>query len=371
MKTCPFCREEINDDAIKCRFCQSMLVPVQGVEQRSSNDAQVTYILDRDLVRFGKFAAAVLAVFLVVGAFFFGFKLEDGLEKVRDAQERLSKMEHDFQGAGEKLRVAQNDLETAQVVVKNLKQEVETTLRKAKQHLNEISDQKYLAIATVSAMRELTPQQATKLPLAKVTQQDKVRPGSGAYWASGATLRIRFLDGGEDQKAVVKYAVAEWGKYANLRFEFVSSGDSELRVSFEEGEGSWSYRGTDALVVPSGEPTIKLGFVERSTALHEFGHALGLIEELMNPKANIQWEKELVYSGLGGAPYYWDRETIEFNLFRRIDEKQLGEYRDFDPKSVMTMSVPEAWTGGVALGGADGLSESDKALIARIYPRSP
>lgn len=41
--------------------------------------------------------------------------------------------------------------------------------------------------------------------------------------------------------------------------------------------GSWSYIGTDATRLPLESFTMNLGFVDRTTVLHEFGHALGLI----------------------------------------------------------------------------------------------
>ena len=85
MKICPFCKEQVHEEAIKCRYCQSMLLAPQLPEPKQPEDGRVTYILDQDLVRFGKFAAAVLAIFLVFGGYLFGFKLEAGLERVQSS----------------------------------------------------------------------------------------------------------------------------------------------------------------------------------------------------------------------------------------------------------------------------------------------
>jgi hypothetical protein len=42
----------------------------------TSTRRRVTYVFDTDLIRFAKFVGAVLAIFLVVGAYLFGFKLD-------------------------------------------------------------------------------------------------------------------------------------------------------------------------------------------------------------------------------------------------------------------------------------------------------
>ena len=59
--------------------------------------------------------------------------------------------------------------------------------------------------------------------------------------------------------------------------------------------GSWSYIGTDALHIPKESKTMNLGFIDRSTVMHEFGHALGLIHEHQSPfKGGFGWNKEEV-----------------------------------------------------------------------------
>jgi len=94
MKPCPFCREEVRDDALKCRYCGSMLMALPGAQEAAKPlemPGQVTYVVDEGLVAFAKFAAAILAIFVVVGAFLYGFDLKQSAKEIKEAHDEAQK----------------------------------------------------------------------------------------------------------------------------------------------------------------------------------------------------------------------------------------------------------------------------------------
>jgi hypothetical protein len=161
---------------------------------------------------------------------------------------------------------------------------------------------------------------------------------------------------------------------ADLTLAFVDDPTTaDIRISFQEGNGSWSVIGTDCRGVPKNQPTMNFGWLRTQPSdlervvLHEFGHALGLIHEHQNPIGGIQWNRDAVYHDLSGPPNNWSRETIDFNMFHSYALSEV-EGTPVDTSSIMMYPIPKTWTlDGFSVGFNEHLSEQDKKFIHALY----
>lgn len=191
-------------------------------------------------------------------------------------------------------------------------------------------------------------------------------------------LRVGFLEGTSEQKELVQQYAIEWTNHANLSFDFSDTNSpADIRITFNENLGSWSYIGVDSLAQEINQPTMNLGWIipseseltKKNTIIHEFGHAIGSLHEHQHPLAGIDWNKPQVYEDMAQPPNEWPPEVVDHNLFERYDAN-ITAYSKFDPKSVMIYPIPEQWTNdGTSYGfDKDGLSETDKFFIKEMYP---
>jgi len=194
----------------------------------------------------------------------------------------------------------------------------------------------------------------------------------GKTWMNGSTLRVRFIGGSAAQRNLVKTQAGWWTQHANLRFEFNDAPNAEIRISFDENDGAWSYVGTDCRGIPLNEPTMNLGFMDGGTAAHEFGHAIGLAHEHQNPAGGIQWNEPVVIAECAKSPNFWDEATTRHNILRKYSADQI-KGTAFDPNSIMLYFFPPEWTlNGIGTNANEVLSDIDRQFIAgaKMYPKA-
>ena len=194
----------------------------------------------------------------------------------------------------------------------------------------------------------------------------------GKTWMNGSTLRVRFMGGTSAEQAVAREQAGWWMQVANLNFSFDDAPNAEIRISFDSGDGAWSYVGTDSGGIPLNEATMNLGFLDGGTAGHEFGHAIGLAHEHQNPAGGIQWNEEVVIREAAKSPNFWDEQTTRHNILRKYTADQINGTA-FDADSIMLYFFPASWTlNGIGTKANEVPSRLDKQFVAgaKMYPKT-
>lgn len=194
----------------------------------------------------------------------------------------------------------------------------------------------------------------------------------GKFWPAGQVLRVKFLNGSTAlQDKVFNYAKT-WSNHANVSFIKVTAGNAEIRVRFGN-IGHNSYVGTDNLNIAPNLQTMNFQLTDNSpegdvrrVALHEFGHALGLMHEHQNPFANISWDKPKVYAYYA-ATQGWSQQTVDAQVLNK-QAFESTQHTSLDPQSIMSYSIPASLTtNGFSIPWNTELSAIDKEFIGKMY----
>ncbi|KAG6374203.1 hypothetical protein JVT61DRAFT_4857 [Boletus reticuloceps] len=170
-----------------------------------------------------------------------------------------------------------------------------------------------------------------------------------------------------------------WEHFANIKFTPVSAGSGEciIRIGFVPGS-SWSAVGASALNIKTDSPTLNLGWLkneekvdedDRSTILHEFGHALGMMHEHQSPaRGGYIHLKELeVYRYY--EPLLGSRATVKSQIIDTYNDERIMNMSKFDMKSIMMYFMPKYLNEeGIDIPVNKELSTLDKAIITLSYP---
>lgn len=374
MPTCPYCLEDIKTGARKCPHCQTAL------DQDPDAKDTAVYIMDKGLIRFAKFAGAILAIFVLVGIYLFGFDIKQATEKTSEAKIEVQKALLEIDRQKQTLDNKIDEIEQRIRHIEELEREIAThqqdTQRNAalvKKLVVEMRQSRDEAGQIIVELRTLGSTEAT-IALAK-REERGIEEDRGKLWQTGSSLKYYFLDGDEELKTIVRSAIKRWSLFVNLTFTETSSPDAEIRISFKQ-PGSWSYVGTDALGVSEDSPTLNYGFLSQlqdkelamQTALHEFGHTLGLAHEYQNPSAGEIFNREATMAKFKAPPNNWSEDMILANVLNKSTEYPGS--RPYDPESIMNYVFPdELFMPGKQTKPGNDLSDSDKRYVASLYPR--
>ena len=200
-------------------------------------------------------------------------------------------------------------------------------------------------------------------------------------WQTGRTLRVSFLDGDEVMRGGSRSTRASgWTTPTSSSISWTTRTPKSASRSWPTRARGRPSAPTRSFRRPSGSrgwPTMNFGWLTPDTddeeysrvVVHEFGDALGCLHEHQGPKANVQWNKPVVYRYFEETQG-WTKEDVDFNLFDRYHEEET-QFTEFDPESIMIYHIPPEFTlDGASYPTNVRLSQTDKDFISQQYPSS-
>jgi hypothetical protein len=153
-----------------------------------------------------------------------------------------------------------------------------------------------------------------------------------------------------------------------------TSGTGQVRIS-REGDGYWSYLGTDILHIATSRQTMNLQDFTMSTPeseykrviRHETGHTLGFPHEHMRREIVDRIDPQKAYD------YFlrtqgWSKQVVDQQVLTPLDKRSIFG-TPTDQTSIMCYQLPGLITkdGKPVLGGTD-INPTDRAFAKQIYP---
>ncbi|RXW16789.1 hypothetical protein EST38_g9061 [Candolleomyces aberdarensis] len=181
-------------------------------------------------------------------------------------------------------------------------------------------------------------------------------------WDNGRIITVGFvapIPGTPVQQAKVQEVVKEWEKYANLKFRFIPNGrNAEIRVSFGEHSGSFSYVGNMALRIPKPSQTMNLGWVYSTP---------GITDEAWGEKLTLNEQVIIEYMRTQVPPR--DEATVRSTILNVYNNNDVSNYSAVDITSIMMYFMPADWTlERIEIPPNYNLSLLDKAFAFLNYP---
>jgi Zn-dependent metalloprotease len=144
MTQCRFCKSDIPSDATRCPHCTSFL----DGEQPQGSSGQITYIVDKGLVTFAKFAGAVLAIFLSLTLSFYGFDIKQVRKEIEDTHVESQKLALD-------IKQAKGDLARETTEIQKERADIQNKMADIKKDVEAAEEAAKVAITTSSRAKSL------------------------------------------------------------------------------------------------------------------------------------------------------------------------------------------------------------------------